>query len=131
MTQKDVKMSLIRQLELRGMSAEFYMDLVNDYIYYWSLKKKLIADIKSKGLRYETVNGNGMTVEKANESVVNLQKTTATMLKILADLKLKEPVPEPENPTDVYLYLSAFPDSQLFLSRMLLSPPAGAGGNLC
>ena len=103
MTQKDVKMSLIRQLELRGMSAEFYMDLVNDYIYYWSLKKKLIADIKSKGLRYETVNGNGMTVEKANESVVNLQKTTVTMLKILADLKLKEPVPKPENPTDGYL----------------------------
>ena len=103
MTQKDVKMSLIRQLELRGMNAEFYMDLVNDYISYWSLKKKLIADIKNKGLRYETVNGNGMTVEKANESVVNLQKTTATMLKILADLKLKEPVPEPENPTDGYL----------------------------
>lgn len=103
MTQKDVKISLIRQLELRGMSAEFYMDLVNDYIYYWSLKKKLIADIKSKGLRYETVNGNGMTVEKANESVVNLQKTTATMLTILADLKLKEPVPEPENPADGYL----------------------------
>lgn len=103
MTQKDVKTSLIRQLELRGMSAEFYMDLVNDYIYYWSLKKKLIADIKNKGLRYETVNGNGMTVEKANESVVNLQKTTATMLKILADLKLKEPVPEPENPADGYL----------------------------
>lgn len=103
MTQKDVKMSLARQLELRGMSAEFYMDLVNDYIYYWLLKKKLIADIKSKGLRYETVNGNGMTVEKANESVVNLQKTTATMLKILADLKLKEPVPEPENLADGYL----------------------------
>lgn len=103
MTQKDVKMSLARQLELRGMSAEFYMDLVNDYIYYWSLKKKLIADIKSKGLRYETVNGNGMTVEKANESVVNLQKTTATMLKILADMKLKEPVPEPENLADGYL----------------------------
>ena len=103
MTQKDVKMSLARQLELRGMSAEFYMDLVNDYIYYWSLKKKLIADIKSKGLRYETVNGNGMTVEKANESVVNLQKTTATMLKILADLKLKEPVPEPEDLADGYL----------------------------
>lgn len=100
MTQKDVKMSLVRQLELRGMSAEFYMDLVNDYIYYWSLKKKLIADIRKKGLRYETVNGNGMTVEKANESVVNLQKTTATMLKILADLKLKEPVPEPENPSN-------------------------------
>lgn len=85
------------------MKAEFYMDMIDDYVYYWSLKKKLITDIRVKGLRYETINGNGVTVEKANESVVNLQKTTATMLKILADLKLKEPVPEPENPTDGYL----------------------------
>ena len=103
MTQKAMKESLIRQLELRGMKAEFYMDMIDDYVYYWSLKKKLITDIRAKGLRYETINGNGVTVEKAKESVVNLQKTTATMLKILADLKLKEPVPEPENPTDGYL----------------------------
>ena len=103
MTQKAMKESLIRQLELRGMKAEFYMDMIDDYVYYWSLKKKLITDIRAKGLRYETINGIGVTVEKANESVVNLQKTTATMLKILADLKLKEPVPEPENPTDGYL----------------------------
>lgn len=85
------------------MKAEFYMDMIDDYVYYWSLKKKLITDIRAKGLRYEMINGNGVTVEKANESVVNLQKTTATMLKILADLKLKEPIPEPENPTDGYL----------------------------
>ena len=103
LTQKAMKESLIRQLKLRGMKAEFYMDMIDDYVYYWSLKKKLITDIRAKGLRYETINGNGVTVEKANESVVNLQKTTATMLKILADLKLKEPVPEPENPTDGYL----------------------------
>lgn len=103
MTQKAMKESLIRQLELRGMKAEFYMDMIDDYVYYWSLKKKLITDIRAKGLRYETINGNGVTAEKANESVANLQKTTATMLKILADLKLKEPVPEPENPTDGYL----------------------------
>lgn len=103
MTQKQIRESLVKQLERRGMKAEFYMDLIDDYVYYWSLKKKLITDIRSKGLRYETINGNGVTVEKANESVVNLQKTTATMLKILTDLKLKEPVPEQENPTDGYL----------------------------
>ena len=102
LTQKEIKESLVKQLKLRGMNAEFYKDLVDDYVYYWSLKKKLIADIRKKGIRYEAINGN-VSVEKANESVVNLQKTTATMLKILADLKLKEPIPEPENPTDGYL----------------------------
>lgn len=103
MTQKQIRESLIKQLELRGMSADFYKDLIDDYVYYWSLKKNLIADIRKKGLRYEMTNGNGIDVEKPNESVVNLQKTTATMLKILTDLKLKEPIPEPEQPTDGYL----------------------------
>lgn len=103
LTQKEMRNSLVKQLELRGMNADFYKDLIDDYLYYWTLKKKLIADIRSKGIRYETINGNGVRVEKANESVVNLQKTTATMLKILAELKLKEPIPEPENPTDGYL----------------------------
>ena len=79
------------------MNAEFYKDLVDDYVYYWSLEKETDLQIlENKGIRYETINGNGVSVEKANESVVNLQKTTATMLKILADLKLKEPIPEPE-----------------------------------
>lgn len=103
LTKKEIKESLIKQLELRGMSADFYKDMIEDYVYYWSLKKKLISDIKQKGLRYKTINGNGVEVEKANESVVNLQKTTATMLKILADLKLKDPVPEPQNSSDGYL----------------------------
>ena len=100
MTQKDIRESLVKQLELRGMNAEFYKDLINDYVYYWSMKKKLIVDIKEKGIRYETMNGNGVKVEKVNENIVNLQKTTATMLKILAELKLKDPVPEPEKETD-------------------------------
>lgn len=103
LTKIEIKESLIKQLELRGMSADFYKDMIEDYVYYWSLKKKLISDIKQKGLRYKTINGNGVEVEKANESVVNLQKTTATMLKILADLKLKDPVPEPQNSSDGYL----------------------------
>ncbi len=52
------------------MNAEFYKDMIDDYVYYWSLKKKLISDIKSKGLRYKTINGNGVVVEKTNDSVV-------------------------------------------------------------
>lgn len=101
-TRKEIKDSLNKQLKLQGKTSEFYEDLVNDYVYYWDLKKKLITDIKNKGIRYQTKNGNGMLVEKANESVINLQKTTATMLKILSDLHLKEPIFE-SNPDQGYL----------------------------
>ncbi len=94
-------------------------------------EKKLISDIKSKGLRYKTINGNGVVVEKTNDSVVNLAKTTATMLKILADLRLKDPVPEPgkqqmviRNEIDDYLNMSknirsGYTKSENNLSRTL------------
>lgn len=94
MTKKEVQNSLLEQLRLQNKISDFYVDLVNDYMDYWTLKKKLITDIRKKGLRYETVNGNGIKVEKPNESVTNLPKITAAMLKILNDLNLKEPLSE-------------------------------------
>ena len=93
-TQKQVRESLLEQLRLQNKTSEFYGDLVNDYVKYWSLKNKLITDINKKGLRYKTVNGNGIEVEKPNESVTNLPKITTAMLKILNDLNLKEPLSE-------------------------------------
>lgn len=91
-TEKIVKKSLMKQLELQQKNDEFYVDLVNDYMHYWKLKGMLQKDIKEKGVHYITLNGNGMQVEKTNDSIMLLQKTTATMLKILADLNLKEPL---------------------------------------
>ena len=94
MTKKEMYTSLLEQLRLQNKTSDFYKDLVNDYMDYWVIKKKLITDIRKKGLRYETVNGNGIKVEKPNESVTNLPKITAAMLKILNDLNLKEPLSE-------------------------------------
>lgn len=102
MSKKEMEESLKKQLELQNKTSKFYQDLVSDYLFYWDLKKKLISDIKKKGIRYSAVNGNGIKVEKPNESVQNLQKTTATMLKILADLNLKEPLHE-SDPEGDYL----------------------------
>ena len=91
-TKKEIQDSLLEQLRLQNKTSDFYQDLVSDYVDYWSLKKKLISDIRKKGLRYEVVNGNGIRTEKPNESVTNLPKITAAMLKILNDLNLKEPL---------------------------------------
>ena len=92
MTKTEIKESLLEQLRLQNKTSDFYLDLVSDYMDYWSLKKKLITDIRKKGIRYETANGNGIEVEKPNESVTNLPKITTAMLKILNDLNLKEPL---------------------------------------
>jgi len=100
MTQKQIRDSLLEQLENQKKTSGFYIDLVNDYMDYWKLKKLLLKDISDKGIRYETVNGNGLTIEKANESVASLQKTTGVMLKILTDLNLKEPISTGDNEDD-------------------------------
>ena len=92
MTKTEIKESLLEQLRLQNKTSDFYLDLVSDYMDYWSLKKKLITDIRKKGIRSDTVNGNGIKVEKPNESVTNLPKITTAMLKILNDLNLKEPL---------------------------------------
>lgn len=94
MTKKEMTASLMNQLRLQGKKEKFYEDLVNDYVYYWGLKKKLITDINKRGVRYTTKNGNGLEVEKPNESIVNVQKVTITMLKILNDLNLQEQAEE-------------------------------------
>lgn len=98
--EKRVRESLIEQLKLQNKMAQFYVNLVDDYMSYWRLKEDLISDIDEKGIRYKCVNGNGITVEKPNESVQNLPKVTAAMLKIMNDLNLKEPLAESSDEDD-------------------------------
>ena len=86
---------LSNQLFTNGKLGKYYYDLIEDYIYFWELKYKLQKDIKSSGLRYETTNGNGISSTKPNESVQNLIKVNAQMLKILSDLNLEPSIPSP------------------------------------
>lgn len=92
-----IKEDLLLQLQSLNKIGKFYTDMVDDYIYFYQLKKKLQTDIRTKGLRYEQTNGNGILVEKPNESILNLTKINTQMLKILNDLGLKEPQ-EPDDP---------------------------------
>lgn len=91
-TEKKIRTSLIDQLKLQNKTDYFYTDLAEDYVRYWKIKKKLFEDIEERGPRYVAINGNGIEVERPNESIQLLQKTTATMLNILKDLNLKEPL---------------------------------------
>ena len=100
MKKNSVKRALLAQLRAQHKEQSFYLDLVNDYMSYWDIKQMLIEDISEKGVRYPYTNGNGIESEKPNESILNLNKTTAMMLKILADLNLREPTKVDSNNDD-------------------------------
>lgn len=86
-----IKADLMAQLQNQRKDGQHFIDLINDYLFLYDLKKNMQKDIKNKGLRYETMSGSGVKTEKPNENVQNILKVNAQMLKILSELDLKEP----------------------------------------
>ncbi len=93
-SRKKIKEDLLNQLSSQGKYDAYNIDMVEDYMILYDLKKKLKKDIQDNGLRYSATNGNGFEVEKPNESIINFTKINTQMLKILNDLGLKEPSTE-------------------------------------
>ena len=85
----DIKKDLLDQLERNGAFGKQYTDLVDDYMALWDIKNKLIKDIQKRGVTVEWSNGPSQSGYKKNESIGELNKTNAQMLRILSDLGLK------------------------------------------
>ena len=85
----DIKKDLLDQLERNGVYGFHYRDLINDYMSLWDIKNKLIKDIKERGVSIYWCNGGGQEGRKKNDSISELNKTNAQMLKILSELNLK------------------------------------------
>jgi phage terminase small subunit len=85
----EIKKDLLDQLERKGVYGKYFIDMVNDYMALWDIKNKLIADIKKRGVSVYWSNGGGQEGYKKNESIAELNKTNAQMLKILNELGLK------------------------------------------
>ena len=91
MTAKDVKQSLISQLEAKGMTSAYYMDKVDEYMTHWKLHQDCWKDIKKRGLRVTVTSGKGFEKECENESRKSMSDESRTMLSILKALGLQEP----------------------------------------
>lgn len=87
----NIREDLKTQLLAQSKFGKQFDDMIEDYIFLVKLKEDLQLDIKLNGLRYQSMTGNGFAISKPNESVQNLLKVNAQMLKILQDLELKSP----------------------------------------
>jgi len=96
-TKTEIRRDLIDQLDRKGIYGSHYLDLIEDYMALWDIKNKLIKDIRERGVSIKWTNGpiNPETGEaaqwgyKKNDSIAELNKTNAHMLKILSELNLK------------------------------------------
>ena len=95
---KEIKKDLLDQLKENEIYGKHYEDLINDYMALWDIKNRLIADIKERGVSVEWNNGKQVG-RKKNDSIPELNKTSAQMLKILAELGLK-PSPKENGDND-------------------------------
>ena len=100
LTRKQIYNDLIDQLERNGMDNAFCKDMVNDYMALWDISKALQRDIEERGVNCETELADGRTKISKNESVGELQKINAQMLKILDCFELKTVSAAPDDIDD-------------------------------
>lgn len=88
-TKLEIKNDLLDQLERNGTMGKYYLDLVDDYMDLWSTKRKLMTDIRQRGVSVRYQNGENQWGHKKNDSVDQLLKVNSQMLKILDALGIK------------------------------------------
>ena len=86
---EQIRQDLIDQLERQGIYGRHYLDLVEDYMALWDTKNALIRDIKERGVTTKYQNGANQWGYKKNDSVSELVKVNAQMLKVLGELGLR------------------------------------------
>lgn len=87
----EIRASLLFQAEQKDRLGDtYYMDLIEDYLRLWDIKNELIKDIEERGVQVKYQNGANQWGYKKNDSVTELVKYNAQMLKLMAELGLKE-----------------------------------------
>lgn len=100
---KRIRESLEYQLKFQGMTQSFIQHWVEDYMRLFDLKETLFEDIEERGITVTTINGNGINVNKPNDSVTNVIKVMSQMETLLDKLDLKNPLTNEDGIDDDYL----------------------------
>lgn len=85
----EIKNDLLDQLDRNGTTGKYYLDLIDDYMELYDTKKKLIKDIRARGVSVKYDNGGGQSGYKKNDSIDMLLKVNQQMLKLLDALGIE------------------------------------------
>lgn len=97
----DIRKDLIDQLGKRyGEVGKALIDQVDIYMSLCESARQLRQDIEKRGTKVEVINSRGMKNIKTNDSLIDLQKSSAQMIKIRQQLHLDEPAAETDDLED-------------------------------
>ncbi|MDF2820196.1 MAG: phage terminase, small subunit [Clostridiales bacterium] len=87
--QIEIKKDLLEQIERNSTMGKYYIDLINDYMDFWTTKNLLINDINERGVTCKYQNSETQWGYKKNDSVDQLLKVNQQMIKLLSALGIK------------------------------------------
>ncbi|MDD3231190.1 MAG: P27 family phage terminase small subunit [Oscillospiraceae bacterium] len=85
---REVKDSLIKQLQAKGADVTIYRALIDDYMWFYQQLRQMQSDIRKRGRTYTAKSAAGKDYEKNNPSVDDALKYSKQMVTILAALGL-------------------------------------------
>lgn len=85
---KEIKDSLIKQIQNKGADVGHFLGLIDDYIWYYKQEKAMQNDINERGRIYEAISASGKKYEKENPSVKDAVMYNKQKLAILKQLEL-------------------------------------------
>lgn len=84
----EIKESLVKQLENKSADVDYFLSLIDDYIWYFIQEKEMQEDVKTRGRRYKAKSASGFMMMKENESLKNAVTFNKQKLAILKQLGL-------------------------------------------
>ncbi|WP_125006522.1 P27 family phage terminase small subunit [Clostridium tagluense] len=84
----EIKESLINQLKNKKANTNYFLGLIDDYVWYFNQEKEMQQDIKARGRHYRAKSASGYLIDKENESLKNAVTFNKQKLAILKQLGL-------------------------------------------
>jgi len=84
----EIKESLIKQLENKSANTDYFLALIDDYIFYFNEEQAMQDDVKIRGRSYKTKSASGFPIIKENESLKNAVTFNKQKLAIIKQLGL-------------------------------------------
>ena len=84
----EVKESLIKQLKNKDAKTDYFLSLIDDYIWYFNQEVEMQEDVKTRGRHYKAKSASGFMMMKENESLKNAVTFNKQKLAILKQLGL-------------------------------------------